>query len=61
MELSELTRLGSKQFGYGRRTVVQATPKRVDFLQQVLGCGWVYLATEGIFLLASLTESLKFK
>jgi hypothetical protein len=30
-------------------------------LQQVLGCGWVYLATEGIFLLASLTESLKFK
>jgi hypothetical protein len=61
MELSELTRLGSTQFGYGRRTVVQSTPKRVDCLQQVLGCGWVYLATEGIISLASLTESLKFK
>jgi hypothetical protein len=54
MESSELTGLWSKQIGYGRRTVVQSTPKEIDFFPQVLGLGWVYLATEGIISLASL-------
>ena len=57
MEWSELTGLRSKQIGYGQRTVVQSTPKPIDFFQQVLGLGRVYLATEGIISLASLTKS----
>jgi hypothetical protein len=57
MELSELTGLRSKQIGYGQRTIVQSTPMPIDFFQQLLGLGWVYLATQGIISLASLTES----
>jgi hypothetical protein len=60
MKSTDLTGLGSNQIGYGDTTVVQSTPKQINFFQQVLGCFWVYLATEGIISLASLTESLKF-
>jgi hypothetical protein len=49
MESSELTGLRSKQIPYGRRTVVQSTPKQIDSFWQVLGLGWVYLATEALF------------
>jgi hypothetical protein len=38
-------------------TVLQCTSKQIDSFRQVLGLGWVYLATEDIIPLASLTES----
>ena len=57
MESSELIGLKSKQIWYGGRAVVQPTQKQIDFIYQVLGLGWDYLATEGIISLASLTES----
>jgi hypothetical protein len=39
------------------KLVVLGISKQIDFFQQVLGHGWVYLATEGIISLANLTES----
>jgi hypothetical protein len=35
--------------------------KQIDFFQQVLVLGWVYLAMEGIVSLAGLTESYNLK
>jgi hypothetical protein len=49
MESSVLTRLRSKPIPDGLRTVVQSTPKQIDSFWQVLGLGWVYLATEALF------------
>jgi hypothetical protein len=57
MESSELTGLRLKQIQYRWSTLVQSIPKQIDCLQQVLGLGSVYPATEGIISLASLMES----
>jgi hypothetical protein len=41
-----------------RYYVVECISKHIDFFQQVLGLGWIYLATEGITIsIAGLTES----
>jgi hypothetical protein len=57
MEWSQLTRSRLIQIWSGGRLVVYCISKQIDFFQQVLGLGWVYLSTEGIILLAGLTES----
>jgi hypothetical protein len=57
MEWSDMTGLRLKEIMSGRRTVVQRNLMQIDSFWLVLGLVWVYLATEGIISLASLTKS----
>jgi hypothetical protein len=57
MKWSDMTGLRLKQIMSGRSTVVQRNLMQIDAFWMVLGLGWVYLATEGIISLASLTKS----
>jgi hypothetical protein len=51
MESSELTGERLKQIGYGSKKCSSGYSKTNRVFQEVLGLGWVYLATEGILLL----------
>jgi hypothetical protein len=57
MKWSDMTGLRLKQIMSGRSTVVQRNLMQIDAFWMVLGLGWVYLATECIISLASLTKS----
>jgi hypothetical protein len=61
MEWSQLTGFRLIQIWSGGTPVVYFISKQIDFFQDVLGLGWVYLANGGIISLAGLTESKKFK
>jgi hypothetical protein len=50
-------RIEVKQIMSGGKSVVQCTSMQIDSFWLVLDLGCIYLATEGITSLASLTES----